>query len=165
MNCAYCNALVKKDRKSIFPVDAVQFCSEKCLIDHIKSMKGSSKAVKDLLSTRANVNSDDFGNRDCYSVSLGMGFRSWFECHVAEELSLNKNLTLFYEPHKIEIDDIHTYIPDFWLPRYGVWLEVKGEWRNGGKKKFCQALDIIGPDRLILIPPLYKNWFRPRKRS
>ena len=164
MLCAYCNSKVKEDKRSLFPVSALQFCSERCLLEHIHSKRRDSIYLNELIKTKVALNTEDFANRNCFSIRLGMAFRSWFECHVAEELTLNKCLTLYYEPHQLRIDDNHIYVPDFWLPNFGVWLEVKGEWRNGAKNKFCKALDILGADRLILIPTPYKNWFRPRRR-
>lgn len=32
-----------------------------------------------------------------------------------------------YEKEKVKISDALSYIPDFWLPTYNIWVEIKGE--------------------------------------
>lgn len=162
MYCGHCKKELSPDTRNVFPPDAIRFCSKKCLKEHIQGMSWTVDLTQNNLLRRS---AKDFGDRNCFSVKLGTGFRSWFECMVAEDIVTKWEVSVEYEPHQLVIDRTHAYVPDFWLPEYGVWLEVKGEWRNGGKKKFQRALEMLGPDRLLLIPQPYKNWFKPRKRS
>jgi predicted nuclease of restriction endonuclease-like RecB superfamily len=95
-----------------------------------------------------------------FSPLLGCSFRSDYERLFAETLCLSWHWrTVVYEPYTIPVTSRRTYTPDFYLPRPGVWFEVKGEWRNGAKKKFLTASQIIGENHLILIPPTYRKWF------
>ena len=147
---AYCTA-------GISSADSLVFCSERCLHKHIVGLPPLSKEALGMFGI-----SNSFCNnmpKECYSVSLGVGFRSWFECRLAEFIVAKWKTQVFYEAHMLPIDSTHFYVPDFWLPMHGVWLEVKGEWRFGGRKKFVTAQRILGADRLLLIPPAYKKWF------
>ncbi len=165
MLCATClKDICRGNRRDLFPPNALQFCSKACLLEHITSMPKVDAQFRQRIAPRIIPEDEDFGNRNCYSIRLGMAFRSWFECHVAEEFVLKKKFAVYYEAHSIQVDDTHVYVPDFWIPRHGVWLEVKGEWRNGAKKKFEQATKLLGAERLLLIPPVYKGWFRQKER-
>ena len=163
MLCCYCG---KSQRVSsnVFPVGSLYFCSESCLKKHVRQQP--ALCAEDVTMLRLKGAPQSWGDRNCYSIYLGVCFRSWFECAVAEHIVRQWNTQIFYEPHSIAIDDSHSYVPDFWIPQYGVWLEVKGEWLSGAKTKFSHALRILGKNRLILIPDMYKKWFvKKRKES
>ncbi|MEU5979408.1 hypothetical protein [Streptomyces sp. NPDC047315] len=55
----------------------------------------------------------------------GVTFRSRLEAEWAQTLNLNK-IAWEYEPETITLPSGATYIPDFWLPQLGTWIEVKG---------------------------------------
>ena len=69
-----------------------------------------------------------------------------------------------YEPERIEVGHrltlepgAYTYLPDFWLPEYGLWVEVKGSWTEGECFWFLEAAASIadfcgGPNVLICGP-------------
>lgn len=162
MHCARCGTKLRdalKDTET-FPNEALRFCSAQCLIAHIRSNKSVGRDWLNDLGVRASNQS--WGDRNCLSTFLGVAFRSWFECDVAEYIVKKWKTPVFYEPHILPLDETHFYMPDFWLPEYGIWLEVKGEWRLGAKSKFQKALLILKPDRLILIPSIYRRWFKRR---
>ena len=157
MICSNCTDAkhVKRDNEKMFPKNANYFCSDACMLAHVvNTPRLSGKELRDFGIRSA---PRDINGCDCFSLLLGVAFRSWFEVVVAEHLVLNWKLQVFYEPHALVLDRTHVYIPDFWIPKYGVWLEVKGEWRVGSKSKFERATEILGKDRLLLIPPLYRN--------
>ena len=164
MICAECKKPIhwRGKKGQMFPVTALQFCSERCLKLHVQAQRPLHE--KDLLDLGITSAPLEFGTRYCYSPELGVSFRSWFECSLAEWLVSRWRTQIFYEPHCMHIEPNQRYIPDFWLPEFGVWLEVKGEWL-GGKAKFEHALQIFGRQRLILIPSLYKSWFGCRSRT
>lgn len=161
MKCAVCGGFVKTHRT--FPIDALAFCSKTCLLQHIEGQKSLSTLQLQGMGLQPST-ADNWGFRSHYSVRLGVHFRSWFECDVAETLVFDHDYTdLQYEPHQLFIDEKHRYVPDFFFKNHGVWLEVKGEWRGGGKHKFCQALHLLGRNRLVIIPDSYKSWFKIKR--
>lgn len=164
MNCSECGVQIKvtSKKRDLFVQDSCAFCSEKCLRRHIEALEPVEKDFLEEIGIRDSLQS--WGNRDCYSRFLGVSFRSWFECDVAEFLVRNWKTQIFYEAHILPVSNDHFYIPDFWLPSYGAWLEVKGEWRFGAKTKFSKAQEILGKDRLILVPDSYKSWFKRGKK-
>lgn len=164
MQCSRCQSGLKIGRKNeaLFPYGSYSFCSEGCLLSHIRSQKSVSREfLQDLGISTAPQN---WGDRNCHSTFLGVTFRSWFECQVAEHIVREWKTQVFYEAHSLPLDERHCYVPDFWLPAYGVWLEVKGEWRMGARSKFENALCLMGNERLILIPETYRTWFKGRAK-
>lgn len=144
------------------PRESMIFCSNSCLQAHVSAQTALFAEDLDTLSIRPAIM--DALPRECYSPLLGVSFRSWFECMFAEHVVEVWKTQVFYEPHMLRLDDRHYYVPDFWLPTFGVWLEVKGEWRLGAKKKFVDAQRLLGAERLLLVPPFYRRWFS-RKRG
>lgn len=55
----------------------------------------------------------------------GTDFRSRLESEWAQTLNLN-GINWEYEPVTVTLPSGATYIPDFWLPDFGTWIEVKG---------------------------------------
>jgi len=163
MICEACNVQLTLSRRSrnFFPRGGATFCSEHCLRSFATRQRALKKhELADLGIQRPPKNESGL---ECYSPYLGVSFRSWFECSVAEHVVRYWQTQIFYEPHCIPVDARHSYVPDFWLPEFGVWLEVKGEWRLGAKQKFEKATALLGSNRLLLLPDFYKTWFRRRR--
>lgn len=55
----------------------------------------------------------------------GIKFRSRWEVYIAK-LLVNSEINFLYEPAKFKLPLGITYIPDFYLPSYKMWIEVKG---------------------------------------
>lgn len=55
----------------------------------------------------------------------GTTFRSRLEANWAASLDA-RGIIWEYEPKGIDLPSGATYIPDFWLPSLGTWIEVKG---------------------------------------
>lgn len=55
----------------------------------------------------------------------GITFRSRLEADWAATLNAN-GIKWAYEPETITLPSGTVYIPDFWLPELGTWIEVKG---------------------------------------
>ncbi len=64
----------------------------------------------------------------------GTKFRSTYEATYAEWLDKN-NIKWQYEHWTFNLGDT-TYTPDFYLPEYDKYIEVKGYWREDAKEKF-----------------------------
>ena len=163
MLCGRCHKQFPVDRgtRQMFPPESMSFCSEQCLLTHIRALPPLSP--DDIMSFGMQSAHCAALPRECYSPLLDASFRSWFECLLAERIVFNWKTRVFYEPHALPVNGGDLYIPDFWLPEYGVWLEPKGEWRIGAKKKFVAAQKILSPERLLLVPPLYRRWFSNRQ--
>jgi len=61
-----------------------------------------------------------------WSAKLGRGFRSSWEVELAE-LMTELGIRWEYEPKRFHFwRERESYLPDFYLPDYNVWIEVKG---------------------------------------
>jgi YHS domain-containing protein len=126
--CDVCGGRIQKkshDRKYMF--HPPYFCSEKCLLQFILNHepKGSLEGVC-LLRGNLSVGS-------IWSKRHGISFRSLFEYNVANYLSDN-SITFEYEGYTFEVGK-GSYTPDFYLPDHDLFIEVKGLWAFGAKKK------------------------------
>jgi hypothetical protein len=159
MICFVCGReLAYTPRLSAGP-DTLLFCSERCLRAHVKDMREIPEWSSAVDDPRA-VGDPGFPFQ-VYSDRLRKYFRSHFEKEFAEFVVQHWNEPVFYEYQPISIDAERQLIPDFWFPRCGVWIELKGSWYGNArsKKKFLEAQDIVGPQRLILLPYECRRWF------
>ena len=62
------------------------------------------------------------------------GFRSNFELNVAQQL-VKKKIAYDYEKHPIQYIKECTYTPDFYLKKYGFFVEVKGQFTASDRGK------------------------------
>jgi len=60
------------------------------------------------------------------TVYAGTTFRSRLEAKWATFLN-SHHITWQYEPETITLPSGTVYVPDFWLPELGTWIEVKGD--------------------------------------
>lgn len=166
--CAQCGGrFLPRDRLN--GVNDPVFCSVDCLAGFVFRPKGISSdefihylGQKNILKKNGGHEVNLFGNGVCYSHRLGSCFRSFFEAIVAETFVCVYKEEIYYEPFEISLHlngKARVYIPDFFLPKHGIFLEVKGAWLHGSKKKFLTAVSLIGSDRLILVPPYLRNGF------
>jgi hypothetical protein len=93
------------------------------------------------------------------SCKLNRRFRSVFEVVFAEAMVFLEKEKVYYEPHMLRVGKRSWYVPDFFFPDYCVWVETKGVWYSGGKRKFLAARDIVGRDRMLLLPVSCFPWF------
>lgn len=63
----------------------------------------------------------------------GTTFRSRLEADWAKTLN-GARIKWRYEPEAITLSSGNVYIPDFWLPEIGVWLEVRGPTCRGSRR-------------------------------
>ena len=76
-------------------------------------------------------------------------YRSKSEAIFARWCTANK-IKWEYEPFTIRFTAKKSYTPDFWLPDYYQFVEVKGVWSGAAKKKMRLAVD--KGFRLLLVP-------------
>lgn len=98
--------------------------------------------------------------QDYYSILLHKSFRSEYEAFFAELAVFGWGWgDLQYESCYFK-NGTRVYLPDFFQPKTTVWLEVKGAWKSGGKKKVLSAMEHVGENRLILVSPIYYDEIR-----
>lgn len=77
-------------------------------------------------------------------------YKSEYEKNVAKFLT-NHNIKFKYEFIGFNLFN-ETYTPDFYLPKYGCFLEVKGLWGIGSKKKMENFRVIHKNINLLILP-------------
>lgn len=141
----YCEAgffLPQKQRSSLVE-GAELFCSSNCFLKYVLELplvEGTQESVG-----RSPFVSEAF---EVWDDVTGEFYRSWFEVHVARCL-LKNEIAFEYETKCIFIRNGH-YTPDFWLPRYATYIEVKGLWGVSSKKKYRDAVKM--GNNVILLP-------------
>lgn len=140
VKCCVCHT-----RSNLFGDDKKQLdfsgnfvCSSACLIRWAEKNKKDNK--KNLLKHPC-VFESDMGNAfDVWSETIRMGFRSGYEKVVAEYFWDN-DVAFQYEPYTFLLQKGDaSYTPDFFLPDYGVFVEVKGIFHNRKKLKIFREL-------------------------
>ena len=84
-----------------------------------------------------------------YCPRLRQGFRSEYERALAWLMVMEWHWDVAYEPLVLVMGSTY-YIPDFFI-RDKCFIEVKGDWRLGAKRKFTKASECIGYDRMLLV--------------
>ncbi len=64
----------------------------------------------------------------------GISMRSSWEVKFAYFLDCS-GIKWKYEPKRFYMDN-YTYCPDFYIPEWNLYIEIKGWWRDNAKKKF-----------------------------
>ena len=67
----------------------------------------------------------------------GIWLRSSWELSFAKYLDREK-INWKYEPKRFKLRSGRTYCPDFFLPKYDKYIEIKGWWTKAAKRKFKQ---------------------------
>lgn len=103
-------------------------------------------------------------------------FRSRLEADWAATLDAN-NIRWKYEPETITLPSGTVYIPDFWLPELGTWIEVKGpgiprleKTAELARTRACQCTTTCNCQwrggELVIVgrPPLGTDWTETGRR-
>jgi hypothetical protein len=105
----------------------------------IKRIEGVKRSWQNpiMKAARSGRNSSGFGRiashgKGAYYNSIWM--RSSYEIAFAKWCDKNKIMWQF-EPKAFDLGEM-TYRPDFYLPEFNLWIEVKGWWRDDAKNKF-----------------------------
>jgi DNA-directed RNA polymerase subunit RPC12/RpoP len=92
---------------------------------------------KDLSKSRMGRGNPMYGKPTPYSKRLyynGVCMRSTWETNFAKFLSLS-GINWEYEKHRFNLGEC-TYTPDFYLPEFDCYIEIKGWWRDESLKRF-----------------------------
>lgn len=76
--------------------------------------------------------------------------RSSYDLRVARALT-DLDVTWYYEVDRFQLSNKETYTPDFYLPMYDVWWEVKGYWREEAKQKMLKVFKIYPEIKLRIL--------------
>lgn len=88
------------------------------------------------------------------TVYNGIKFRSSWESKFAQWLDSN-NIAWQYEPRVFNLGKT-SYRPDFYIPGYGKWIEIKGFLRHEDANKIC-SFSNLGYDVEVLLKPELKE--------
>lgn len=110
------------------------------------SVKGKKTFKENLLSGRT-VPKVSHGKSVMYN---GVRLRSTYEHRFAMKLDESK-IEWIYERHPHELTSGKVYIPDFYLPHYDLYVEVKGWWRDDALEKFTDFITEYPQRRCALV--------------
>ena len=150
--CSSCGKKVTihpKDRKYLHASTGF-LCSKQCVLNKIKSFKCSEQVIPDLKYTTS-YTIDNIQFTSGYSYLLKKSFRSEYEATVAEFLN-SSSFDFQYEPYCFQFG-VFTYTPDFYIkPPYDCFIEVKGVFGLGKKKKLTKFIEAYPDINFIFVP-------------
>jgi hypothetical protein len=151
--CKVCKKTISISQKDWkYCLDGTAFlCGKDCLEKQIKSFHNEASLGVEanyIPSSLFNVNQSMYAT---HSDLLNMNFRSDYEVRIAEFLH-TCSLDFLYEPYTLELDDL-SLTPDFYVkPPYDCFIEVKGVFGIGKKKKLKKFLKAYSSLNFIFIP-------------
>lgn len=142
------------------PGHADIFCSPFCIDGQLLlNNEAFYDEIPKRKQTKHPVVSDEY---TVYSNTLKMNFRSEFEVLVATFFK-REGIEFWYEKVTLDLfEGTKHWTPDFYMPKARTFIEVKGVWALGGRKKYVEAVRMI-EEPIILIPYWMKELFRLRK--
>jgi len=113
-----------------------KFCSKPC-INHKKSDKTKeliSKKRIEYLSKNKNVKWFDVKNINGQNIKV----QGKWELDFANRCN---ELNILFLRHIIKFNNIHYYTPDFYIPKYNIYIEIKGYFYDKDKYKMLKVVD------------------------
>jgi len=107
------------------------FCGEECLYQLLVDEGRTDLRVKDWQGVEPSQMDEP---TEFWCKETRRFFRSRIEATFARWCDANV-IKWEYEPYTIRFKENQTYTPDFWLPEYSYFIEVKGAWGGSAKKK------------------------------
>jgi len=159
--CSICRGRISVSPKlwKDIPGKADIYCSPHCIVTSIHENRILRSIISERERTKNPIVSEFYSD---HSITLNKMFRSEFEVWVAEYFTSRK-LKYLYEEVTLELfEGTRHWTPDFYFPKYRTFVEVKGAWALGGRKKFDEAALTID-EPIILIPYWMKELFRKEK--
>ena len=147
----YCGngvTLNQKAAKLILP-DQEMFCSCKCFHRYLLDSKPQTKEMPFMASDGLIDSPSEQWDRITKKK-----YRSLYEVYVARFFHFSSILFL-YEKYTIPVGNQH-YTPDFYLPELNMFVEVKGLWGQGSKRKFTSATKKVD---IVLLPAYLQRDF------
>jgi len=121
-----------------------------------------SKALKNKPKTLSHIQKIIKKKKENYFN--GKWFRSSWEVIFVKWCN-EKNIEWLYEPKRFKLDSNTLYIPDFYLPKLDIWIEVKGWWNDLFTKKYLlfkkKYKNYIVVDSINDIDSFFTNYYLP----
>jgi hypothetical protein len=93
------------------------------------------EALERAMSNKTRKTQKSNRGRKFVSAKLGMTFRSNWEIELAELLT-DMGIDFLYEPERFYFRaEKESYLPDFYLPEFNCWIEVKGYMDKRSEKR------------------------------
>lgn len=101
-----------------------------------EEFNSKGEALERLMSMRRKkTERNNVESRKFFSAKLDMYFRSSWEVELAEILT-ELGIAFEFEPERFFFDvEKESYLPDFYLTEYNVWIEVKGYMDKRSEKR------------------------------
>lgn len=162
VKCSVCHQrsfLTTEDREQLDHSGSF-VCSGECMITWAK--REGKKQKGNILKNPGIFDSQMGMASDVWSDVLQIGFRSGYEKSVAEYLWDN-HVAFQYEPYTFLLKgETASYTPDFYLPDYQTFIEVKGVFHNRKKLKIFRELYTVP---LIVAPWAIRKTFKYKNRG
>lgn len=94
-----------------------------------------------------------------YSSLLGRFFRSNYEKNFAEVMA-SWGVVFTYETVAFVWNSTKSYTPDFYFPQYKAFVELKGRWGSGQRKKYKIFRAVFPEVSMLVAPWLLEGDFR-----
>jgi hypothetical protein len=148
LNC-YCGQGINLGQKEIqkILIDEELFCSSNCFLKYIREHRPKDNKL-DYMPSNGYVSIPT----EFYDTVTKRYYRSAYEAAVAR-LFTSHSIDFSFEPHTF-ILDTKSYTPDFYLPYYNLYIECKGPWAIGSKKKYLAVREQLN---IILLPAYFQQ--------
>lgn len=150
ISCDYCQKIIYRQKSIVFNHN---FCNRKCYgkFKQNRLIVQCEVCNKKIERTPSNISHHIFCSTNCRDKKVFHGimiwyknryFRSSWEANFAKWLDLSE-IKWLYEPRGFNLfikNKKTKYYPDFYLPEFDLWIEVKGYWRDDAKEKHSMFL-------------------------
>jgi hypothetical protein len=163
LRCCTCHSVFELAPKEAVYLedDGLFICGATCLVQWLIKDEGRLNPL--------NLNGDNRTVRaarldrpeEVYSNILGRFFRSHFEMHFAEVMA-SWGMVFTYETLAFVWDSTKFYAPDFYFPQHRAFVELKGRWRSGQRKKFKLFREAFPEVAITVVPWILAGDFRIR---
>lgn len=131
LNCTSCGCVFTIKEHRIF---YLRYLPKVCSIDCLVKLFNTGNQI-DLIEEMASCI-----RKDLY---IQNNYKSTWEVEFSRFLIKNK-IEFLYEPFAFNVFKNSYYIPDFYLPKSGIFIEVKGKWETQAKNKFLSFINVFG---------------------
>lgn len=156
LNCKSCS--IKKEWETF---EYKKFHKEKLKEGHNKP----ESKIKHSIASKRNFENPEFvkrhreyANKFIRKEHNGIKYRSFWELFIAKSLD-QVQIKFEYEEHVFTLEQFENrkYIPDFYLPDYDLFLEIKGRQFQDGMKKFNIFINLITSNCLLIDQKIYRE--------
>ena len=146
---------LSKRERTLCLNESVIFCSPECLLSYLKTLQkegGFNFEKWNVKIKKAHLTAPT----EYWDFYTGRFFRSKYEAVVSKFL-LQNGFKYVYEPYVLSTDKVKMYIPDFFVLGLNLFIEVKGLWKGGSKKKVKEIIKNTNGALIVLPSYLQKQ--------